>query len=536
MNNIDEEKKNIPSLSFIRENFIVEANDDSESNEEGKNNDKDSAEKKKSKVLEFLKNAISSGSDSAIASLLDNFTLGNFKEAIYQIYKDDKLKNASEEDLKKAETALHEVPSYEKSKKQYKGVDSRKDDNTSTEIDPVTTQYKVMWFSEKDEQNLIKQLQKLTVEIQKTAKKQEDSIKETSAKIKSMKIEGIGDKELEAYGPIISEMLKDGKSADDIKNKIDELKKSVNESYRGSISKYIKNQMLTEGNISITEKIKNDLILESICNTDEYLESIARMLYENDLIDIDGNLLIEGFLDKAKEKIGKAKDAIKKGASALGKGIKDTSKAAWNALPDKVKAKIKDASAKALKFIKDGGLAPICKIAGISLLVISGAWGIALVVAVAMLIEKHGKQLKAAMEYAWTSFANSKGIITAMKFGIKDKSDLRYQAAFYVKDKVWRVVNLTNQLKHPNKDFAKAILTSDIGKKYIDRVIEIWDPVFSKEKGGKVDFGTLLQQSKNIQFSEKQINALEEFRKQYDEIKSGMQQPAIDTRTQSLKK
>lgn len=79
---------------------------------------------------------------------------------------------------------------------------------------------------------------------------------------------------------------------------------------------------------------------------------------------------------------------------------------------------------------------------------------------------------------------------------------------FYAKDKVWRVLNTSNQLKHPNKDYAKAIVTGETGKKFIDRVISIWDPVFSKDKGGKVDFASLLSQSKEAAFDEKQIKAL----------------------------
>ena len=172
--------------------------------------------------------------------------------------------------------------------------------------------------------------------------------------------------------------------------------------------------------------------------------------------------------------------------------------------------------------MKDGGLAPILKIAGIGLMCVTGAWGIGLCIAVAMLIDKHGKQLKAAFDLAWAKFANSKGVITKMDFGIKDKPDLKYSMRFYVKDKVWGVVNVSNQLKQPNKDFVKTIITGETGKKFVDRVIEIWDPVFSKEKGGKVDFASLIKQSKEVALDDKQVKALEDFRQQYDDIKSNM--------------
>lgn len=129
-----------------------------------------------------------------------------------------------------------------------------------------------------------------------------------------------------------------------------------------------------------------------------------------------------------------------------------------------------------------------------------------------MLIDKHGKQLKAAMDYAWTSYANSKGVITSMSFGIKDKPDLKYRAAFYAKDKCWRITNMSNKNKHPTKDFVKAVITGDVGKKYVNRVIELWDPVFSSEKGGKINFAEILKQSKELNLNEKQAKALDEFR------------------------
>lgn len=74
-------------------------------------------EKQKSKlmkVLGFLGKMVSSASDSLLASNLEDFTLGNFREAVCDIYKSKKLAKMSEDDLKKEAEALHSSPGYEK--------------------------------------------------------------------------------------------------------------------------------------------------------------------------------------------------------------------------------------------------------------------------------------------------------------------------------------------------------------------------------------------------------------------------------------
>lgn len=74
-------------------------------------------EKQKSKlmkVLGFLGKMVNSASDSLLASNLEDFTLGNFREAVCDIYKSEKLAKMSEDDLKKEAEALHSSPGYEK--------------------------------------------------------------------------------------------------------------------------------------------------------------------------------------------------------------------------------------------------------------------------------------------------------------------------------------------------------------------------------------------------------------------------------------
>lgn len=66
------------------------------------------------KVLGFLGKMVNSASDSLLASNLEDFTLGNFREAVCDIYKSKKLAKMSEDDLKKEAEALHSSPGYEK--------------------------------------------------------------------------------------------------------------------------------------------------------------------------------------------------------------------------------------------------------------------------------------------------------------------------------------------------------------------------------------------------------------------------------------
>lgn len=69
-----------------------------------------------------------------------------------------------------------------------------------------------------------------------------------------MKIEGVGDGEIDAFGPTISNMINDGKSAEEISKRVSELKTGVKESYDIKLRKYSKHKMLTEGRVLITER------------------------------------------------------------------------------------------------------------------------------------------------------------------------------------------------------------------------------------------------------------------------------------------
>lgn len=477
-----------------------------------------SEEEKKNKILEFIKQAASSGSDATIASLLDNLTLGNFKEALCDVFKNKILSQKSESEIQEIDNQLNKLPAFEKAQK-YQKLDDRKDTNTSTDIDPNSTSYDVLFYSNKPENNIVGILTNLATDIQKQAHNELKELEETKAKIKSLNIKGVGDSEVEAFGPIIAQMIKDGKSKDEISKEITKLTTQVSESYKSKLFDVKHHKILTEGNIYITEVEKKNLYVEAICDTNLFIDVMTRKLLE------------EGFFDKLKD-VGKT---LSKGAKSAIKSTGDLAKAAYNKIPQKYRDKIAHLKDIVLEKIRNGALAPILKIAGISLTILSGAWGIGLLIAVLMLIDKHGKQLKAAFEKQWTRFANSKGVITRMNFAIKDNPKLKYSARFYIKDMTWRVINISDQLKHQTKDFAKAILTSEIGKKYIEQVNKIWNPVFDKKDGETINFAALLSSSKTVKFNEKQIKLLTDFQSQYEKIKSALNKPQIDTRDQSMK-
>ena len=199
--------------------------------------------------------------------------------------------------------------------------------------------------------------------------------------------------------------------------------------------------------------------------------------------------------------------------------------------------KIKDFGVKTIKALTDKTFQGIVSLGGLSISVLTGGWGATLALKAIYAVERHGKVLANAFERQFTKFSNSKGVITQMDFGIKDQKDSKYSARFYAKDMVWRVLNVKDQLKHPGKDYAKAILESDIGKKYRDRLAEIWNPLFDAAKGGKIDFAQLFTAAKNVKISKNAIKAFQDFAEQYDKIKANcIDSPKIDTRTQVLKK
>lgn len=471
-----------------------------EGNKEKTDNAKDDAQESslKDKLLKILKNAAANYAKDKTGDLLDELFLGNFKDACIDVLKKEKTEKMSDEDVEKVLSELEASADYKKAK-DYADLDSRKDDNTDTNIDPTSEQFFVMWHSKDKDADLGKTLSQLVAEIQETAKKIEEQQKTLVAELKKMKIDAT-DEDVANFGPVLLDMVNAKKDAKEIQKKLKELKGQVKESYELKLIQH-QSMLLESGHsLLITEDEKNQFLLEALLENEEFQNSVANLM------------ITEGFF-------GKAFGAISK------------------VIPDKVKQKVKDFGSKTIQVVTKGAIGPILSLGGLGLSIITGGWAAATVLKVIYVIEKKGKILRNSFERAYTRFANSKGVITKMDFNINGKKDSKYSMRFYVKDMVWRVLNVGDQLKHPSKDFAKEIVNGDEGARYRKQIKKIWDPIFSDAKGGKIDFTELFKKAEGLNIPEKQLQAFKDFADNYDTITSNcIESPKIDTRTQSLKK
>ena len=471
-----------------------------EGNKEKTDNAKDNAQENslKDKLLKILKNAAANYAKDKTGDLLDELFLGNFKDACIDVLKKEKTEKMSDEDAEKVLSELEASADYKKAK-DYADLDSRKDDNTDTDIDPTSEQFFVMWHSKDKDADLGKTLSQLVAEIQETAKKIEEQQKTLVAELKKLKIDAT-DEDVANFGPVLLDMVNAKKDAKEIQKKLNELKGQVKESYELKLIQH-QSMLLESGHsLLITEDEKNQFLLEALLENEEFQNSVANLM------------ITEGFF-------GKAFGAISK------------------VIPDKVKQKVKDFGSKTIQAMTKGAIGPILSLGGLGLSIITGGWAAATALKVIYVIEKKGKILRNSFERAYTRFANSKGVITKMDFNINGKKDSKYSMRFYVKDMVWRVLNVGDQLKHPSKDFAKEIVNGEEGSRYRKQVKKIWDPIFSDAKGGKIDFTELFKKAEGLDIPEKQLQAFKDFADNYDTITSNcIESPKIDTRTQSLKK
>lgn len=466
--------------------------------------EKDSTAWKITKAIgKMLGKALTNYSADKAGDLIDELLVGQFKDSLIDIYKKEKFNNMSDEDAKKE---LEEMQKNSKFKQgsEYSKLDSRKDDVTSTEIDSDKSMYSAAWFSADKDENVGKVLSDLVATIQKQAKETEEQQTKLKSDLKAMKVD-ISDEDFNNFGPVLLKMVDEKKSTDEIKKKLEELKKGVKESCDWYVYQYKKSALLTESKFMLTEDLKQQILFRSICENKDFQDACCYMICK----DI---LLTEGW----------ALDAFKK-VSGL--------------IPDKVKSKVKDFTTKTIQTLTSKTMNGILALGGLAAAIYTGGWAATAILRVMYIIEKQGKKIRNAFERCYTRFANSRGIMTQMDFALKESKNKKYSMRFYAKDMVWRVINTEDQLKHPGLKWSKEIVNGPDGKKYRERLAAIWDPLFSEEKGGKVDFEELFKQAKGLDIPEKALNMYKDFREQYSKIKSAaIDSPKIDTRTQALKK
>lgn len=488
--------------SYRRLDYMLEAKDES-AKHDGKTDGKteDSKDEKKendeqsliSKLGKMITDAVNNFAADKAGDLIDELMLGNFKDALIDVFKD---KAKTELDEKKIQAAIEDLknnPQYKKAA-DYAKLDSRKDDNTNSEVDASTVKKFIMWHSKDKEADLGAAINEVVAQFQKQATEIEKQQKALASKLKSMKVK-LSDEEFAQIGPMLAKDIDEGADAATIQKKVDELKKKLHESYLRHTSRFINESFKTESVILLTEEQKNQLMLESIIDMDEFAEAAAY------------SMLNEGMFS-----------SIKSGFKA-------------------VKDKLADAGKSALTSLTKGAITPMLSLVGIGFGIVTGGWAATAIVKLMYIIEKQGKKLRNGFEKAYTKYANSKGAIASMSFSIKDDADKKYAMRFYEKDLVWRVINTADQLKHPGIDFSKAVVDGDAGKKFRDEIAKVWDPLFSQAKGGKIDFKAVFSQAKDAKIPEKYLDAFQKFADNYDKIKANcIDSPKIDTRTQSLKK
>lgn len=469
-------------------------------------------------LLDIISNAAKNYAKDETGNLLDELFVGNFKDAVIGVYEREmKAELDSDEKAADALEKLKGSDDYKKAQKS-KELDSRKDTETSTDIDRDSARFTAMWYSSDKDQNVGVQLSELVKQIQAAGKKLQDDTETIKSELKKAKID-LSDEEIANYGPALAKLVADKTSPEDMKKAVDAMKKNISESMRAKILKECGGaKMLRESNYRISESLRTRLMFESVCENEIICEAIAERMIE------------EGWFGDAARK---AMELAKKGAEKVGNSEAMQKLAG---LTKQVGAKIADVSKKGMEACTKYSIGPMLSLGGIGLGVITGGWGAELIIKAMDLIEKQGKQLRNSFERVQTMYANSKGVITKMDYTVGGDKDKTYSMRFYDKDMVWRVLNTSDQLKHPGKDYVKQIVNGDVGKKYRERLKAVWDPLFSDAKGGKVDFVKLFEQAKNVDIPEKALQLFQQFSENYDTIVANcVEQPKIDTRAQNLK-
>ena len=93
--------------------------------------------KQESKLKKLIVGIFNNYAAEKAGDLINELMLGNFKEAVIDVFKSQKASSMSEEDINKAMSELKELPAYKRDKA-YAELDSRKDDNTKTDIDEAS--------------------------------------------------------------------------------------------------------------------------------------------------------------------------------------------------------------------------------------------------------------------------------------------------------------------------------------------------------------------------------------------------------------
>ena len=116
-------------------------------------------------VYGLIANAAKKYAADKAGKLLDELFVGNFRDAVLDVYAKSAEKDlADEKNVAAATNKLKEFDGYKKAAKK-KEQDSRKDSETNTEIDENGAKFMAMWYSAKKEENIGKILSELVKSI-----------------------------------------------------------------------------------------------------------------------------------------------------------------------------------------------------------------------------------------------------------------------------------------------------------------------------------------------------------------------------------
>ena len=334
--------------------------------------EKDGKVKKALKAVgKMLGKILKSYATNKCCDLIDEMLLGQFKDAVIKIYQDENLGKMSDEEAAKALEEMQKDSKFKAGSDNSK-LDSRKDDEESTDMDPKTCEFDILWYEPDKEQSIAAILNDLTVKIQEQAKKTQDEQKELVSKIKEMKLD-LKDEDVANFGPAIKTMIGNGMKAEDIMKEVKKMKGEVKESCARLKQEYIshRQKILGESRVYLTEAAKQKMFTQALLESETFRDAVVQQLIE------------EGW-----------------GKALLGKAFNKLS----NVIPDEAKKKMKDFGAKAVSTLTSKTLAGLVSLGGLGVSVVTGGWAATLALRAIYAVERHGKQLRNAFERTYTKF------------------------------------------------------------------------------------------------------------------------------------
>ena len=468
----------------LMNNLRITDYDYTQFNEDEQQSDDKSKSKDESKLIKLISNVVKNYAASKAGDLLDELFMGNFKDAMIDIYK-NKASEMNEQQLADAMKQLQEDPSYKKDKS-YADLDSRKDTNKNANVDAESVRLWAIWKSKDKEMSVASVINEIVIDFQKQAVEVEKKKNELASKLKKLKIK-ISDEEFNKFGPMLEKVVEEG-DPEKIKSKLDELKRQLDESYEMVAKRrYLRSRMLNE-DMRKSPELEEEMFYDALLECKAYQEYLGSYM-------------------------------LNEGLGDIWKGFKN---------------KVKEFSGKAIKTLTQSAIMPILSLGSIGMSVFTGGWAATGILRLMYAVERQGKKLRNSFERAYTTYANSKGIYAKMNFSIDKDKEQKYSLRFYEKDLVWRLINTTDQLKKPGIDYIKSILNGDEGVRFRKALQKTWDPLFLDTKGGKIDIKAILSQAKNIDIPEKYVDVYAKFNENYEQIKANcIDSPKIDTKRQS---